>query len=255
MMKGNLFEKIKRCIVEEMKQLELPLKYNDDQAEEIFDGLFGGFGEPWEKVEPILKQLGVDYVLIPHLWDDAEGLLCIEKDFEKYIADDLNYIEFVPVCDWFGDLDDSVFNYVEDFSENFNADFWKHTGSVYHATDEENIESIMEEGLNPRCKTRGTQNRHICSAVFTSTESEEIHGIYGDILLEINIKQMYEDNLIHPIEREPGFEIQDAYRRLAWKLDIENDESCYDYYISQDLSPNTIIIYGSIPPKYLNIIE
>lgn len=134
----------------------------------------------------------------------------------------------------------------------FNDDFWSNPGPLFHATQGENVESIQSEGLGQRSATRGMSNRWVGSAVFTSTDYEELFGSgsYGSSIFEIDTVAMKRDGYTPRVDQEPDV-AEAAWRdALAWKLGAED----FNTEIEQGMSPNTVIVYGGIPPKYLKLI-
>lgn len=82
----------------------------------------------------------------------------------------------------------------EEFGYNFdfNERFWKSPMPLYHATIEENLESIKENGLKASNITRGINNRSVDNTIFFTMEPTEIEGLsqsYGNVILEVNTKK------------------------------------------------------------------
>jgi hypothetical protein len=135
------------------------------------------------------------------------------------------------------------------YIENINFDI---PSEVFHATREENREDILEEGLQVRSDSRGISNRHLPDAVFTSAEPEEISN-YGSLLLKIDLGRMLSDGIISKenLAQEPDVERYEKNRILEHIFKLEDGSLGFD--MEGGMSPNTIIIYSSVPPEYITI--
>jgi len=136
--------------------------------------------------------------------------------------------------------------------KDFSKEFWDDVSTgytLYHGTNEDNIESIQENGIGARDKTRGISNRDTGSAVFTSPDSETA-SYYYEVVLEIDVAQMKADGYMPRVSLEGPIEEAEMLNAIAHKLGLED----YDAEIEQGLDPGTIIFYGSIPPKYLSLV-
>ncbi len=143
---------------------------------------------------------------------------------------------------------DSFFPNYEDF---LNNEFWESPGPLYHATTEENWEAIQkdQDGLRPASETRGVTNRDVGGAVFTTADEDEAkEGSYGPVVLRIDTEAMKRDGLTPRIEQEPDISEGAKRETLAHIVDAEN----YNYDYEQGMSPNTIVMYGNVPAKYLH---
>lgn len=177
--------------------------------------------------------------------------IIVINDGQTYVCDDPNdkYPTIKEAQEWIYSMWDAELDmYVPD-QEN---DFWEYPSTLYHATDSENIPSIMEHGLRPENKTRGLSNRDMGSSIFTSTETDDI-GSYGDTILAIDTKRMKQDGFMPEISGETPLE--DSQKRSSLAHSIGYEDYHIDEYSSEGYSYNTIAIYGLIPPKYLKILE
>jgi hypothetical protein len=140
-----------------------------------------------------------------------------------------------------------------DPDEQFNKDFWQHPSELYHGTLQGRLDSIMKGGLNPRNETRGMSNRGTPSAVFTSTDWDEANHYY-ETVLKIDTEAMKAE--LPPTSlpfagRESDIVEGEGKETLAHALGYED----YSYDFEQGMSPNTVILYGAIPPKYLSVAK
>jgi hypothetical protein len=135
-----------------------------------------------------------------------------------------------------------------------NAEFWAPGGRppfLYHATTAENVESILEDGLGPRCETRGISNRCVGSAVFTSLDVDELRdGTYGEAIFRIDTGAMLRDGILPPLTLEPDVEEKQWRDALAWRVGLED----FHWEIEHGMSENTIVVHGHIPPGYLMLL-
>jgi len=161
------------------------------------------------------------------------------------VLDELNNPLASDISEWISDADAS--RYIGE--TNSHDDFWGSVtagSKVYHGTSEENVESILSEGLSPRSETRGLSNRYTGDAVFTSPEAE-IAASYYDVVFEINVGQMKADGYMPRAAMEEPIEEAEAKRALAWKMGIED----YVTDVEDGMDPGTVVLFGPIPPKYL----
>jgi hypothetical protein len=146
---------------------------------------------------------------------------------------------------------DKVDDYIGvDVADNFSESFWNYPELLYHGTSRKNAKSIMNIGLKPSFETRGIRNSHIGDAVFTSSNKEFVED-YGDTVIEINTRKMKEDGFMPEVNLEP--EVLE-YEHTNILYGFFNIEYSGDYSDSA-ISPETIIIYETIPPKYLRIVS
>lgn len=146
--------------------------------------------------------------------------------------------------------DDILEMYDYDF-EKWSEDFWNSISSdyeVYHATTEENWETIKDEGIEASNKTRGISNRNTGSAVFVTTNPDELmQGFYGDVHIDIRLGKMKEDGYTPMVSEEKPWVVAELKRSLGAVFDIEIE----DLDSSDGISPDTLVIFGDIPPKYI----
>jgi len=139
-----------------------------------------------------------------------------------------------------------------DPEEQFNREFWGSPGVLYHGT--RNLGDVLREGLEPRSETRGLGNRAVGAAVFTTVEedtaAEHAHGHDGGVV-EIDCKRMKRDKLTPFVAQEPEIIEDEMVGALAHRLGIEYEHECSD----AGIDPDTVIVYGPIPPRYLRRVK
>lgn len=146
---------------------------------------------------------------------------------------------------------DKVGDYIGvDVADNFSESFWKAPELLYHGTSRKNAENIMKIGLKPSFETRGLRNSHVGDAVFTSSNKEFVED-YGYTVIEINTRKMKEDGFMPEVNLEPEVLEYEHANILYGFFDLEYSDEYSDSGISQE----TMIIYETIPPKYLKIIS
>jgi len=138
--------------------------------------------------------------------------------------------------------------------DKFNAFFWQHPEVLFHATVQENVEDIRKKGLLAIHKGRGMSNRHIHYAVFTSTEPDWITHVYGPVVITIRTDLMKKDGFTPYVTKEPNHteaEVIDfiAGKIKAWEPGTHDLSNAY----SEGTTEDTVIIYESVPPKYLEV--
>ena len=177
---------------------------------------------------------------------------------EIYLIDDLDYpeISVEEANNWISNLSDSdIFEYAG-FS-NFNTEFWNsveygENNPVFHATTEEFLPYIKEQGLKVQNKTRAISTRNYPAAIFTSTDEYAIES-YGDIILSIDTGEMLQDGYTPEVSQEEPIEMEMLKEKIANILKIDNYVK--DTYEWEGLFDSTIIFHDNIPPKYISIVS
>ena len=159
--------------------------------------------------------------------------------------------------DWLNDADSLRDDVMEKLAEQFRKDFAQSPGTLYHATDSSNIESIMEEGLRAESRTRGLTNRGVGAAIFTTTEPDSAaYGSYGDTVLAIDTAAMKRDGVRFTAEQEPAVVENEAMGVLASILGV--DDFYWDNGHGDGTNdPFTVILFvrDNIAPKYLKVLD
>ena len=169
-----------------------------------------------------------------------------------YVVDDSFNLK--EATDWVNEIDDPAV-YWPDYADNFNRDFWESPSELYHATDSENLASVLENGLKASEDTRGMHNLNIGPAVFTVSDFEMGQGTlesYGDTILGIDTAAMKRDGYMPYVSQEPDVVRYDLSGATASRLGIDNYEP-YEGGDSED--SNTVIIDGCIDAKYLRVVN
>lgn len=160
---------------------------------------------------------------------DENKMFSIEKD----------PIQFIHDAEWS--------DYYPDFDEKFNQEFWDSPVPLLHGTTD--IESVLQTGLEARSDSRGLTNKGVGLAVFATTD-ESVAKEYGsDGIVVINTLAMKQAGFTPFVSQEPDIldaEIKDAIAHAFRIIDFHYD------YMDSGMHPDTIIIYDSIPPKFLS---
>lgn len=193
-----------------------------------------------EQLEKALEASGAVKTKLPHIY--VTDTKVIEFDGEYTSVKDKN--------EWVNEAD--VDTYFPDYEQKWNDDFWKHPYTLFHATTKDNVAEILEHGIEPQNKTCGINNRSVGSAVFTTSEYEEtVQGSYGEHVFEINMAQMAKSPDRPYVSQEPPIveaELRGALAHMIGGRDYESDSS-------SDMSPYTVIVYGTIPPDCLTLLD
>ena len=171
-----------------------------------------------------------------------------------YVISDLNEPEPKTAEEWvhgFSWAPHTIWEYLPE--RDFNKEFWEGVtnGSVlYHGTTEDNWEDIQREGLGCRDDTRGTSNRNVGCAVFTS-HNMETTDYYYDIIIQIDVGQMKADGYMPRVSQEPEIEEAEALQSLASAVGVDD----FHVDIESGMDPETVIFDGGIPKKYLSRVN
>lgn len=195
-----------------------------------------------DAAKALLKKRGARYAFTypnGEIYTDGRAVVDLGNDgWVTYHRDAADYVQTA-------NLDDLA----PDWESRFNDQFWENPGTLYHATPDANRAAIMKDGLNTANKTRGLSNRGVSSAVFTVTDPERLaDGSYGDTIIAIDMEALGKTNKPY-VEQEPDVAEGAAREALAQRLGL--DDYAYDYESGMD--PDTVIVRGGIPARYLSI--
>ncbi len=141
-----------------------------------------------------------------------------------------------------------------------SAEFWEGVGPgfyLYHATLDEYVQPILQNGLEARNVIRGLDNRGMGAAVFTVSDSniDDLSAVldsYGSSIIRIDVGAMKADGYMPQIGGETPIEEAEMKGSLAHGIGYDDYEPYGD--VSSDYMNDTIVIYGDIPPKYLSVL-
>jgi len=234
---------------------------NPDDIEYLWDEFLGGGEELEQNTEDYtqdpFQRLLVHFDIDPVKVDFLNGpVWIIEWGGKKYIVsgpvdkDDPTPFSATDAESWLGNAvgwgDPTDYVKVDELE-----DFWDDPSPLYHATEEENVDDIIIEGLEPRSETRGMTNRWVGASVFASLSPDNLDS-YGDFIFEINTMAMKRDGRTPMVMLEPDVVQYDAATALLRKLDMEED---YPVDAEQGMDLDTVIVGGAIPAKYLKEYE
>jgi hypothetical protein len=153
---------------------------------------------------------------------------------------------------WLWDLSDSSIYQMT----NYDYEFWNNDFercNLFHATKEENVESILKDGLLTKNESRGLTNRFVGSAIFTSTEMHEM-STYGDYIFEIDTDTMKKDGYMPRVTLEP--EVEDHFARINLISKLGLRDFFFDFQpVDSGMEEDTRIVHGNIPAKYLTLLN
>ena len=210
-----------------------------------------------------LEELQGKEAIMQYLTDHGKSPEVVELGKDEYIIwDDFivdpEYPNVEEKGDWiYGMQGIRLVSELKDMMEDrFNAFFWKHPEMLFHATPRENVEDIRKDGIKAMHKSRGFSNKNIHAAVFTSTEPDWIGFHYGPAVIGIRTDLMKKDGVMPYVTKEPNHteaEVMDfiAGKIKAWEPGSKDLSNAY----SEGTTEDTVIVYASIPPKYLEITD
>lgn len=234
-----------------------PAEYENYYDEEVLEWYLDGDSDVNEHIVPLLdaNKIPWDVYTFPTgkkvmTIQTNDGFWVIEQD-----KDGIRYWQEPE--DWISDAFDHIENYYPE--TDFSSEFWDGVGRgsvLYHATPDENVESILTSGLEAREETRGLSNRNMGPAVFTISgeNTDDIAAAlesYGTSIIAIDVGAMKADGYMPTVDQETPVAEGEMKRALAAAIgwdDYSPDEE-------SDYMPDTIAIYGDIPPKYLSLSE
>lgn len=196
-----------------------------------------------------LKEIEQNEVTAP----EGQSLIIFEHKGESYLLEGDEDLESAkPVDEWLREVgnDESAWKYVGEID--FNGEFWRAPGVLYHNTELGSLGGIAEDGIGARNESRGLANRGIGSAVFTSLNEEFGHaGHYGPAQFVIDAEAMKEDGYTPEVQMETGLKEAEELSALAHLLGAYDFEP--DFTNDDGLDPDTVVVNGSIPLKYIKL--
>ena len=230
----------------------------DARIDEVIDNLTEEDGINELLIESLFKLKKIPYKII-EMVDNSKSLvfninneakMISEFEYPVMIADVKELIMNGVSQESIEDIVPKGREYLLKLDEEFNKNFWESPSEVYHGTDEENVEDILNDGINARSVTRGISNRSVNNAVFASSDIETAQYFY-DKVFEINTSDMKSDGYTPFVYQEPDIYEKNLAEALADLYDIEN----FHYDIEQGMDEGTIIFDGNIPPKYVELMN
>jgi hypothetical protein len=206
-------------------------------------------------IKIIFEKLSIEYNIIPLV--DNTTLIITSKYYLLINDPTKTVLRAKPIKSLGDDISESPedfiptkLSFLSDYSDYINKNFWETPETLYHATTDENVNDIIESGLIPSNETRGISNRGVGAAVFTSSNSDEIDS-YGNNIFEIDTNLMKQDGYMPIVGKEPDVEQHDLVSTLANFYELDN----VYIDIEQGQSPNTYVVYGKIPSKYIGLVN
>jgi hypothetical protein len=186
----------------------------------------------------------------------ANPIIVVTVEGKRYVIEVSHdtFGSMTEINEWIADLSEYDLGQYVGFKD-FNEEFWDSADRMvlYHATDPDNVEDILQYGLSPTNETRAMSNRHIGSAVFTGTSPEMISS-YGSAVFAIDVGAMKANGYMPRASQEEPFEAANMRDSLSHKLGIEDYNAAAEYQ-GEGLSEDTIVFFGPIPPQYLRLEE
>lgn len=231
-----------------------PLEELDPEVEEEEDESWKDFLEGNEylgldEFEKLAKEKNIEHQ--KKTFANGSSVILFSIDNDKYIADlDNDEMKVYSASDWM----DNKLDFATDLIKVYNLeDFWDSPPTLYHATDQDSIKSILESGLRMKDESRGVTNSRLGEAVFTSRNPKSI-AHYGNTILEINMEAMKRAGYTPRVSLEPGIVAWEATIALRNAVGLDDD----DYSLGWNpygMKDDTVIVYGDIPAKYLTVMD
>lgn len=123
---------------------------------------------------------------------------------------------------------------------------------AYHCTSSDNVQSIMENGLSPRNKTRGLSNQGTGASVFMTFEPSSAES-YGDACFEIYLGAMKEAGVTPEIQQEDPIVEAKIRGAIANRLGDDSGDWGESELASEGIDENTFVLFGTIPPEFIKL--
>jgi hypothetical protein len=204
-----------------------------------------------QDVQFLIDKYDASYNIIK--WDGGAAPVYVIYNNEDYVVEcGENGVSVSEANQWVYDIVDlQLDSYIP--APDFNQEFWDGVSEnqmLYHATDSENVKSILKHGLRISSKTRGLSNRYMGDAIFTSLNPEAISS-YGDSIIQINVGQMKQEGFMPQVSGEDPLSEDQQRETIAYKLGLE------DFHIEdrgwEGLDPETVAFKDNIPPRFLTL--
>lgn len=237
------------------------MKFSKLIREEIAPSVIEGLDGPGGVVD-YLEDMGIDYrqesingntILIAgkgqHIVE-FEGKFPVVSTLEEFIQEKSSnrfFSEFTGI----------------DWREYYTEEFWDMVGTIseynelYHATEQSNVESILDDGIHATNQTRIPTSKIRQRAVFAVKDYGFLEDeVYGGAIFAIDALGMKKDGFTPRVGREKDWERQDRAMFLKSKLNLYGP-------IQQIVPageggtgswPGTVVIYRGVPAKYVSLI-
>lgn len=203
--------------------------------------------------DEVEKNTSLDVPSILVKWDiqynEVDGDYVYVDNGDYYIVKGREIIPVNELIDRPGQYSDTFPEYAN-LDQKLSNEFWKFTETLYHATECDNMESILANGLDPS-RGSGIGNRGVYG-VFTSSEPDGYIDAYGDCKVSIDTAAMKRDNNMISVEREPEIFEYILSQAISSKygINVTREPSSSD-----GMDYNTWIVNGAIHPKYLSRVD
>lgn len=199
---------------------------------------------------PFLDKHDIDYDW--HVFPTGKQVMTIETP-ERIIVEQAENGLFVwnQVSDWLYHAEQYSFEYYPETDE--SEEFWSGVTEgfkVYHGTYEDRVADIQAHGLEARDETRGINNRGTGAAVFASLAIEAAEEYYPHVFA-IDLGAMKAAEYMPRIGMETPIEEYQIRQSLAAGI----GEDDYHEDVEQGLAEDTVVIYGGIPPQFLELVQ
>ncbi len=202
-------------------------------------------------IKPFLSAFRNIYNLKTVHFNTGASIDTIKFNNHIYVLD-YDMQKYEEASEWLnGIYDHYLYQYITE--RDYNKEFWDDIGQgyiLYHASPEENLDSIMKHGLRASDETRGLSNRGMGNAVFTSPNPDSLDS-YGNLIIAIDVSKMKASGYMPEVSQEEPFKEKEMREALAHKIGLE--EYYHEDYSSEGLYEDTVAFYGDIPKRFLTI--
>jgi hypothetical protein len=212
------------------------LKNNNKTPEQIIQG--------WKNVDNNYYGIEEDFIKT-----HCCGIIHkIKFENKWYVLFDRDLYEIEEIIDNY-ERYSKKFPFIGEIEDRFNNDFWDSPKTLYHATDCENVKSILQNGLKGGYGT-GLMNTGTFG-IYTSLNPEGYIESYGDCVIAIDCGRMVEDEFKPFVNQEPDVVEYEIKNALSHLLDYE-----MEFDAQNDTDPDTVIVTAeNIPAKYLKLVK
>lgn len=197
---------------------------------------------------PILDENNINYDIVK-IPDDNKDYIITKTSVISYEDGSKYPFTFESKLDFVYGYDVSDLEFC--IEEKFNKEFWESPATLYHATKDENVDSILRVGLNTTGGT-GINNRST-RGVFAVSDPEVLYmGHYGNNIIEIDCVSMKRDGVTPFVSMEPQI-LEDEARNLISGLVEYHDYSGVSD--SEGVWNETVIMSSGVDKKYLKLQE
>jgi len=238
------------------------MKFQQIIKEEIVPSEIEGLDGPGG-VTSYLEDIGIDYRS-----ESINGNSVLIVDEGRHVVEFEGKFPIVSTLEEFVREKSSTRYFSEftgvDWRKHYTEKFWNgmvgtigEYNELYHATDQKNVDSILEDGIRATNESRIPTSKIRQRAVFAVKDYSFLQDeVYGSAILSIDAVRMKKDGTTPPVGREKDWEKQDRAMYLKDKLNLHGPirRMIPAGKAGTGSWRDTVVIYGGIPPKYVSLL-